>query len=37
MVDWIAKNHEKESGIIYCLSRKDCEKIAAQLEVRIPS
>ena len=27
----IAKNYNKKSGIIYCTSKKDCERVAEKL------
>lgn len=30
---FIRENHPKECGIIYCLSRMDCEKVAEKLRV----
>lgn len=32
---FIRENHFDECGIIYCLSRMDCEKVAEKLQVRI--
>lgn len=31
MVNFITKQYPQESGIIYCLSRKDCERLAERL------
>ncbi|WWC87044.1 uncharacterized protein L201_001929 [Kwoniella dendrophila CBS 6074] len=31
MGDWIQKNHQDQSGIIYCLSKKDAETVAEEL------
>nr|XP_019047349.1 ATP-dependent DNA helicase [Kwoniella bestiolae CBS 10118]OCF26279.1 ATP-dependent DNA helicase [Kwoniella bestiolae CBS 10118] len=31
MGDWIQKNHPGQSGIIYCLSKKDAETVAEEL------
>jgi superfamily II DNA helicase RecQ len=31
---FVRENHPYECGIIYCLSRTDCEKIAGKLTVR---
>ena len=40
MEDRIARNfchHGRvQCGIVYCLSRNDCEKVAAELQVRLP-
>jgi superfamily II DNA helicase RecQ len=33
MSDWINKYYPKQSGIVYCFSKKDCEKMAAALQV----
>jgi len=30
---FIKENHFDECGIIYCLSRMDCEKVAEKLQV----
>lgn len=32
---FIKENHFDECGIIYCLSRMDCEKVAEKLQVSI--
>ncbi|KAK1158030.1 hypothetical protein AOXY_G24264 [Acipenser oxyrinchus oxyrinchus] len=31
-IDWIRKHHPRNSGIIYCLSRKDCDTLADNLQ-----
>ena len=31
-MDFISSKHPKESGIIYCLGRDTCEKVAKKLE-----
>ncbi|XP_075063607.1 recQ-like DNA helicase BLM [Mixophyes fleayi] len=31
-VEWIKKNHPNESGIIYCLSRHECDTVADTLQ-----
>jgi superfamily II DNA helicase RecQ len=33
MMEFIRVNYPGESGIIYCLSRKDCEDVANKLTV----
>jgi len=33
---FIKENHFDECGIIYCLSRMDCEKVAEKLQVGFP-
>lgn len=30
---FIKKNHRDDCGIIYCLSKMDCEKVAEKLQV----
>lgn len=32
---FIKENHYDECGIIYCLSRMDCEKVAEKLQVQL--
>ncbi|KAF9066900.1 P-loop containing nucleoside triphosphate hydrolase protein [Rhodocollybia butyracea] len=34
MVAWILREHADDSGIVYCLSKKDTEKVAAELATR---
>lgn len=35
MIEWISQHFDRrESGIVYCLTRKDCEAVCAQLEER---
>lgn len=34
---FIKENHFDECGIVYCLSRMDCEKVAERLQVGILS
>lgn len=31
LLDFIKENHAKDSGIVYCLSRKECEEVAGVL------
>lgn len=31
MVDFIKKKHPRQSGIVYCISKKGCEEMAAKL------
>lgn len=31
---FVKENHRRESGIIYCLSRNDCERVCEKLRVR---
>ncbi|KAJ8503097.1 hypothetical protein ONZ45_g11165 [Pleurotus djamor] len=31
MADWIQSRHPRQTGIVYCLSRKNCEEIANKL------
>ena len=33
IVQWILKNHKNQTGIIYCLSRKDTETVAAAINM----
>uniref|UniRef100_A0A8C7F632 ATP-dependent DNA helicase n=1 Tax=Oncorhynchus kisutch TaxID=8019 RepID=A0A8C7F632_ONCKI len=31
-IDWIKKNYPRDSGIVYCLSRNDCDNMADSLQ-----
>ncbi|XP_018603156.1 Bloom syndrome protein homolog [Scleropages formosus] len=31
-IQWIKKNYPRDSGIVYCLSRNDCDNLAASLQ-----
>lgn len=31
-IDWIKKHHPRDSGIVYCLSRNDCDAMAESLQ-----
>lgn len=31
-IEWIKKNYPRESGIIYCLSRRECDTVAEKLK-----
>lgn len=31
-IDWIKRNYPRDSGIIYCLSRNDCDSMATSLQ-----
>uniref|UniRef100_A0A4W5NBE3 RecQ-like DNA helicase BLM n=1 Tax=Hucho hucho TaxID=62062 RepID=A0A4W5NBE3_9TELE len=31
-IDWIKKNYPRDSGIVYCLSRNDCDNMADRLQ-----
>lgn len=39
IADWIKSNHSGRTGIIYCLSRNDCDELAEELnrEHQIPA
>lgn len=31
IAEWVRRHHDRKCGIIYCLSKKDCEKVAEEL------